>query len=42
MASRRDFRAIRPGADEAQPGAMLMLEKGLFGVLGGLLLLSAP
>ena len=34
MSTRRDFRAINPGAATARPGAAL--------ILGGLLLLSGP
>jgi hypothetical protein len=38
MSIRSDFDAIERGAGKARPGAALML----CGILGGLLLLSAP
>jgi hypothetical protein len=38
MSIRDDVHAIERGAGKARPGAALML----FGILGGLLLLSAP
>jgi hypothetical protein len=42
MSIRDDVHAIERGAGKARPGAALMPRGMLFGILGGLLLLSAP